>query len=74
MKSTHVLGSYSSFTHHCLVVDLDHLVTCVDLLTLICWRLEDRKGQWEHIWDELRHGFEVDYGIVNQMWLVEYQA
>ena len=37
-------------THHCLVVDLDHLIPCMDLLTLVCWRLqrqklEERKGQ-----------------------------
>lgn len=29
----------SLITHHCLVVDLDHLVACVDLLTLVCGRL-----------------------------------
>lgn len=30
-------------THDCLVVDLDHLVPRVDLLTLVCWRLHRRK-------------------------------
>lgn len=30
-------------THDCLVVDLDHLVSRVDLLTLVCWRLHRRK-------------------------------
>lgn len=33
-----VLGR--SLTHHCLVVDLDHLIPWMDLLTLICWRLQ----------------------------------
>lgn len=32
------LGSF--WTHHSLVVDLNHLVACVDLLTLVGWRLQ----------------------------------
>lgn len=43
-----------SLAHHCLVVDLDHLIPWMDLLTLICWRLqrqkmEDKNRQWKQI-------------------------
>lgn len=34
-------GNFS--THHCLVVNLDHLVSCMDLLTLVCRRLQRQK-------------------------------
>lgn len=36
-----VLGSF--WTHHSLVVDLNHLVACVDLLTLVGWRLQTHR-------------------------------
>lgn len=29
-------------THHSLMVDLNHLISCMDLLALVCWRLQWR--------------------------------
>lgn len=29
-------------THHSLMVDLNHLIPCMDLLALVCWRLQWR--------------------------------
>lgn len=66
----------SFLTHHCLVVDLDHLVPCVDLLTLVCWRLqgqkleEKKKRQREQIQDISRRGFvvSVEFETINRGW------
>lgn len=32
-------------THHRLMVDLDHLIPCMDFLTLVCWRLKERERE-----------------------------
>lgn len=46
----------ASWTHHSLVVDLYHLVTCVDLLTLVGRRLQRRREA--HGQEEQRQGSE----------------